>query len=210
MRQSRSSGHKGRFLKQVALWTSVAVIIGMTGAFAVTCVRILRQASRDEARPAAAIIVFGAAEYSGKPSPVLRARLEHAYNLYSRGLAPYIITTGGPGWDPKYTEGGVSRDYLSSRGVPERSIIAETYSDNTLETVERAARIMRRNSFHSCIAVSDPYHLFRIKQMMESEGIEVYVSPRPQGPVRDKDRMANLVREAAGYIAWRLRVTHLR
>src|SRR5579875_1953782 len=87
-------------------------------------------ASRDQAAPADAIAVFGAAEYNGRPSPVLNARLEHALDLYQRGLAPIIITLGG-GEDPQFSEGGVGRDFLLSHGVPDQAIIAETTSGDT-------------------------------------------------------------------------------
>ena len=88
--------------------------------------KIVLEASREELRPADAIVVFGAAEYSGRPSPVYRARLDHAFELFQRGIAPVVITTGGSGSDPDYSEGGVGRDYLMRRGIPERSLIAET------------------------------------------------------------------------------------
>ncbi len=196
-------------LRAFVWWTLIALLVAFTATFLLTCVRIVLQAHQDEARHADAIVVFGAAEYSGKPSPVLRARLDHAFDLYQRNLAPIMITTGGAGWDPTYTEGGVSKDYLVSLGVPERQIIAETWSDNTSESASRVARIMQRNGMHSCIAVSDPYHLFRIKQMLRKNGINVYVSPRPQGKVPDKLRLQNLAHEAASYIAWRMHITDL-
>src|SRR5206468_280898 len=128
------------------------------------CFGILRQSSRDEAQIADAIVVFGAAEYAGKPSPVYRARLDHALALFNQNLAPTVITTGGTAWDPNYSEGGVGRDYLASKGIRDQHLIAETWSDNTLESAERVARIMRMNGMRSCVAVSDPYHLFRIKR----------------------------------------------
>src|SRR6516162_5243482 len=93
--------------------------------------RIMREASFDQARPVDAIVVFGAAEYVGHPSPVYRARLDHAYDLFQRGLAPVIITTGGAGKDPHFSEGQVGRDYLESRGIPDVSLIAETQGGDT-------------------------------------------------------------------------------
>ncbi|MBI4873759.1 MAG: YdcF family protein, partial [Acidobacteria bacterium] len=86
---------------------------------------IARQSSLDEARPADVIVVLGAAEYRGRPSPVLRGRLDHAYDLYRRGLAPRILTTGGSGGDPDYTESEVGRAYLLGRGVPSDAIVVE-------------------------------------------------------------------------------------
>src|SRR5207248_9784986 len=127
-----------------------------------------------------AIVVFGAAEYAGRPSPVLRARLDHALLLYGRGLAPYIIVTGGAGEDPQFSEGGVGRDYLVRRGAPEDRVIAETQSRNTREQAERVATIMRANRMASCIAVSDAYHIFRAKAALERLGMIAYGAPRPE------------------------------
>ena len=124
----------------------------------------------DEARPADAIVVFGAAEYVGHPSPVYRARLDHAYDLFQRGLAPVIITTGGAGNDPHYSEGQVGRDYLEARGIPDVNLIAETQGDDTDESTQRVAVIMHANGMHSALLVSDAYHLYRAKQMMAREG----------------------------------------
>jgi len=154
--------------------------VALVAFYLVTCIRIIRQSNEDEARPADAIVVFGAAEYAGHPSPIFRARLDHAFDLYERKLARVVIVSGGSGGDPTFNEGGVGRDYLASRGIPDQHLIAETQAGNTSESAERVAVIMRTNGWSSCDAVSDPYHLFRIKKMMASQGIVAYVSPRPQ------------------------------
>ena len=173
--------------------------------FAWTCVRIVAQAGRDEAQAADAIVVFGAAEYFGKPSPVYRARLDHAFDLYERKLAPVVITTGGSGGEQRFTEGSVGRDYLNERGIGDRNLIAETQSDNSAESAERIAIIMAANNMHSCIAVSDPYHVFRIKQLLQAQGRVVYVSPRkPEIPASIGARTEHVMREAASYTLWRL------
>jgi uncharacterized SAM-binding protein YcdF (DUF218 family) len=141
------------------------------------------QAERDEARPADAIVVFGAAEYNGAPSPVFRARLDLAFDLEERGLALLIITTGGSGGDPKFTEGGVGRDYLIQRGVAAEKILAETESQTTYENVQATARLLRRRGAKTCIAVSDGFHLYRIKLMFTPTGITAYASPAPASPI---------------------------
>ncbi|HYA95879.1 MAG TPA: YdcF family protein [Terriglobales bacterium] len=172
---------------------------------AVTIVRIERQSWRDEAHPADCIVVFGAAEYSGRPSPVLRARLDHAFNLFQRGLAPVVITTGGYGGDPRFSEGGVGRVYLMGRGVPEADIIAETQADNTDQSVERVAAIMNENGMHTCIAVSDSYHIFRIKKMLEHHGFTVCGAPRPQTRAPSGWHETVLIlREVVSYTLWRI------
>jgi len=189
-------------------WVVATILAGVLGWCAVLFVKIQRQSWRDEARSADAIIVFGAAEYSGRPSPVWRARLDHAYDLFHRGLAPIVITTGGAGEDPHFTEGGVGRAYLMSRGVPEQQLIAETQADNTDESVERVATILRRNGLRTCLAVSDGYHIFRIKQMLERQGFAVYGSPRPPlHPATQWQRFELTSREVISYSLWRMHIT---
>jgi uncharacterized SAM-binding protein YcdF (DUF218 family) len=169
--------------------------------------QIMRHAGVDEARPADAIVVFGAAEYVGHPSPVYRARLDHAYELFQRGLAPLIITTGGAGNDPRYSEGQVGRDYLESRGVPDVNLIAETRGHNTEESVQRVATILRANDMHSALLVSDAYHLYRARQMMTYEGVQVYVSPRPGSvPKTAIGRWMSALRESFSYLLYRAHV----
>ncbi len=175
--------------------------------FVYGCIGVVRQSGREEAQRADAIVVFGAAEYAGRPSPVYRARLDHAFALYQLKLAATVITTGGTAWDPTYSEGGVGRDYLASKGVADPHLIAETWSDNTLESAERVARIMRANGMRSCIAVSDPYHLFRIKKMMQAQGVTTYTSPRPQPGITKQGKFEQVMREAFSYTLWKL---HLR
>ncbi len=184
---------------------AAAALALVLAAFAVTACFIVRQGSRDEARQADAIIVFGAAEYAGRPSPVYRARLDHAYDLFQRGLAPMVITTGGAGADPKFNEGGVGRDYLSRRGIPDRSLIAETQSEDTAESAQRVSAILRTNGMHNIIAVSDAYHIFRIKGLLRRHGIVAFGSPRPDSVPRTwRARTVALLRESASYIFWRL------
>ena len=156
-----------------------------------------------------AIVVFGAAEYSGHPSPVLRARLDHALDLFHLGLAPVIITTGGAASDPHFSEGGVGRDYLMHHGVPERSLIAETQGRDTAESAERVAVIMRANGLHSCIAVSDAYHVFRIRKLLEHQGVgPVYTAPRLESrPHSIFQRAEAALREATSYLLWKMGVT---
>jgi len=190
---------------RIILSLAALCVLGFT---AVTFVRVELQSWRNEARPADCIVVFGAAEYSGRPSPVWRARLDHAYNLFQRGLAPIVITTGGYGGDPKFSEGGVGRVYLMGRGIPEKDIIAETQADNTDESVERVAAIMNENGMHTCIAVSDGYHIFRIKRMLERQGFTVYGAPRPQTrPYSMWQRAVFLLREVVSYTLWRMHIT---
>lgn len=191
--------------KRRLLWLVVLAILAYIG---ITFYLISRQAARDEARPADVIIVFGAAEYAGRPSPIYRARLDHGFALYQKGLAKYIIATGGRGDDPTYSEGGVGRDYLIGRGVPERNVIAETQSDDTSDSARRVANIMRANGMKDCIAVSDAYHLYRIKRMMGRQGVTAYASPRPPSrPMLWRERSIYYLREVLSITLWRLHIT---
>lgn len=175
----------------------------------VTAAEVIETSSRQELHAADAIVVFGAAEYSGHPSPVLRARLDHALDLFHRGIAPVVITTGGAAADPHFSEGGVGRDYLIHHGVPERSIIAETQGRDTAESAVRVAVIMRANGLHSCVAVSDAYHVFRIRKLLEHQGVRpVYTAPRlDTRPHTIFQRAGAALREAISYLLWKIGIT---
>ncbi len=156
------------------------------------------------AAPVDAIVVFGAAEYDGRPSPVYRARLDHALSLFKRGIAPLLITLGGNGGD-QYNEGAVGREYLMGMGVPESVIIAETESRNTEESARRVSVIARANGLRRLVIVSDGTHLFRIHEICAADGLDVLTSPRPrvqvEGGSQDFERISH---EILSYTAWRL------
>ena len=164
--------------------------------------RIERQSTVDEARPADMILVLGAAEYHGRPSPVLRARLDHALDLYHRKLASRIMTTGGSGGEPVFTEGGVGRTYLMSHGVPSEAIVVETEGETTVQSIALAGEIIRRMGLNSVIVVSDGYHIYRVKRMLQFRGLEVYGSPRKDHNPPPRERW-KYMRQAFGYILWR-------
>ena len=189
------------------LWAVALAAAGVAVLLGISSVRIVREAGLQEVHPADAIVVFGAAEYAGRPSPVYRARLDHAYDLFQRGTAPVVITTGGSAADPTFSEGGVGHDYLMHRGIPEAKLIAETQGTDTASSAERVAVIMRTNRMRSCVAVSDEYHVFRIRKLLEHEGVQVFVAPRPDSRPRSVwQRMLAVLREAASYLAWRLNI----
>lgn len=161
-------------------------------------------ANEDNAQSADAIAVFGAAEYNGRPSPVFHARLDHAVDLYRKHIAPVIITLGGGGdKDSGKTEGGVGRDYLLANGVPFGNIIAETRSTDTEQQVNRLAEIARENGFHHIVVVSDSTHLFRIRALCQSAGLDVYTSPRATiGHISRYDMASRYFHEILSYTAW--------
>jgi uncharacterized SAM-binding protein YcdF (DUF218 family) len=183
----------------------VAVFLLYTGRIAY---RIVQASHGDPIRKADAIIVFGAAEYVGRPSPVLKARLDHALALYDQGLAPVVITTGGAGLDPVYSEGGVGRDYLTKHGIPDVSLIAETHADDTAESADRVGAIMHKNRMKTALVVSDAYHMFRIKQMMMRVGVQAIAAPRPDSvPKTFWGRVYGVGRETVSFCAWKLHIT---
>jgi vancomycin permeability regulator SanA len=189
------------------LWLLASAVVVVATCLALASVGIVQTAALEELHPANAIVVFGAAEYSGHPSPVYRARLDHAFELYQRGLAPVVITTGGSGGDPSYNEGQVGHDYLMHRGISEANLIAETQGSDTAESAQRVGVIMRANHMSSCVAVSDEYHVFRIRQLLENEEVQVYVAPRPDSrPRTEPERALAVLREAASYLLWRLHI----
>ncbi len=148
---------------------------------------------------------MGAAEYHGRPSQVLQARLNHALVLYLKGLAPYILTTGGSGGDPEFTEGEVGRAYLTQHGVRSEAIITESQGATTAQSLDSAAETMHRMNLHSCIVVSDGYHIFRVKRLLEAQGLKVYGSPRPSAGSLSPTQLRWLyLKQAAGFILWQL------
>ena len=189
---------------RIALLVVFALLAGVVGWCRWVYVQIESYAHLDQAQLVDAIGVLGAAEYDGRPSPVYRARLDHALELYHRGIAPLIITLGGPGGD-QYNEGSVGAGYLISKGVPEADIIAETESRNTEESTRRIAVIARANGLHRLVVVSDDTHMFRIHAICAAEGLDVLTSPRPRPTVEDKTLKAERIgHEILSYTLWRL------
>ncbi|MFT4111889.1 MAG: YdcF family protein [Silvibacterium sp.] len=198
----RRRGRSGR----VIAFTLLLLLIGIAGWTAWVYNQILSYANRDDARPADAIAVFGAAEYDGRPSPVLRARLDHALALYQEKLAPIVVTLGGGDPADLHSEGGVGHDYLLGQGVPERAIIAETESRNTEQSARRLAVIADANHLRTVVVVSDGTHLFRIHALCESLGLTVFTSPRSAGKgLGRKEEAERIAHEILSYSAWRLR-----
>ena len=180
------------------------VVLGviLSGYLFFVAAKIEQQSTVEETQPSDVIMVLGAAEYHGKPSPVLQARLNHALTLYQRHQAPYILTTGGAGGDPDFTEAKVGRDYLAQHGVPSEAIITEAGA-TTAQSVDAAAETMHRMNLHSCIVVSDGYHIYRVKRLMEDKQIQVYGSPRPQTIVlTERQKRLLYLRQAVGFVLW--------
>jgi uncharacterized SAM-binding protein YcdF (DUF218 family) len=197
----RPAGSVLRLLRRLLL---LALLLGAGWSFWVYR-QIEATAGVDNARPADAIAVFGAAEYAGRPSPVLHARLDKAVSLYNRGIAPVIVTLGGGDRNSGKTEGGVGRDYLLANGVPFDHIIAETESTDTDQQVAALAQIAAREHLAHIVVVSDGTHLFRIAYLCRRAGLNVYTSPRaPLGHIDELDVAERIVHEIIGYTTARL------
>jgi uncharacterized SAM-binding protein YcdF (DUF218 family) len=204
LRHTRRSSAGRIFLRRLF---GICLLIAL-GWFVWVYQQIAAVAGQDQAQPADAIAVFGAAEYSGHPSPVLHARLDHAVELYRKQIAPLVITLGGGGdKDSGHTEGGVGRDYLLANGIPFGNIIAETRSTDTEQQVHRLAAIARENNLRSIVVVSDGTHLFRIRELCREVGLRVYTSPRPAlGHISNYDLAMRYFHEMLSYTAMRLHV----
>jgi uncharacterized SAM-binding protein YcdF (DUF218 family) len=160
--------------------------IGMLTVFflwLVSAVTVLFWSSRDEARPAQAIVVLGAAQYAGKPSPVLRARLDHALDLWNHHLASLLILTGGTGsWDTT-SEAAVGRTYAKKHGVPDTAILVENEGRTTSESMRAVAGMLEVRGLQSALLVSDPFHMLRLRILARRFGFTPYTSPTRTSPI---------------------------
>lgn len=164
------------------LWS----IIGLLGIiWLMSLAGVLIWSRRDQARKADAIIVLGAAQYVGRPSPVLRARLDHAVELYHRGMAPRLILTGGTGVGDTTSEAAVSRRYALRRGVPESAIVTENEGHTTRESLRAVAAFLRTHEDTVVVLVSDPFHMFRLSILARRMGLTPYTSPTRTSPISE-------------------------
>ncbi len=161
---------------------TVAVVAVFT-VWIVSAIAVLVWASRDEARPAHAIVVLGAAQYSGKPSPVLRARLNHALDLWNRHLAALLILTGGTGAGDTTSEAAVGRNYARKHGVPDSAILVENEGRTTSESMRAVAAMLEVRGLQSALLVSDPFHMLRLRILARRFGFTPYTSPTQTSPI---------------------------
>lgn len=163
-----------------------ALTVGVIIVFAVWLVSIsavVMWSRRDEARPAQAIVVLGAAQYAGKPSPVLRARLDHAIELWDRHLASLLILTGGTGAGDTTSEAAVGRTYARKHGVPDSAIVIETQGRTTSESMRAVAGMLEVRGLQSALLVSDPFHMLRLRILARRFGFTPYTSPTQTSPI---------------------------
>jgi uncharacterized SAM-binding protein YcdF (DUF218 family) len=158
------------FITVVALWL-------------ISAASVLIWSARDEARPAQAIVVLGAAQYAGKPSPVLRARLDHALELWNRHLASLLILTGGTGTGDTTSEAAVGRNYARKRGVPDSAILVENEGRTTSESMRAVAGMLEVRGLQSALLVSDPFHMLRLRILARRFGFTPFTSPTRTSPI---------------------------
>lgn len=170
----------------------------------VTFGQVVLASRRDGARPADAIVVFGAAQYNGKPSAVLRARLDHALALYRRHLAPTVVVTGGRQTGDAFTEASTSANYLLARGIPDNAILREVKGTDSWNSLAAAANELRRRNKTSVVLVSDPFHSARIAAMAKELGLRAAVSPTRTSPIRGRAELGYLVRETGAVAGGRI------
>lgn len=151
--------------------------------YAVTVVQVWRAARADDARPSQAIVVLGAAQYGGRPSPAFAARLDHAQALYGQGVASRIVVTGGKQPGDQFTEAGVGADYLIALGVPDDAILREVSSRNSWESLQASARFLFPRGIRRVVLVSDPFHSLRIRLTAEEIGFDAVTSPTRTSPI---------------------------
>jgi uncharacterized SAM-binding protein YcdF (DUF218 family) len=171
---------------------------------AVTFVQVWVTSRQDHAAASDAIIVLGAAQYDGEPSPVLAARLDHAAELYRRGLAPLIVVTGGRQEGDRFTEAEAGAEYLEDLGIPGNVIERETTSTHSWESLAAAARFLREDGFERVLLVSDPYHSHRIEAIAEELGLDASVSPTRTSPTDGVGELRAMLRETAAVAVGRI------
>ena len=165
--------------------------------FGVTFIQVWRTSRHDGARPAQALIVLGAAQYDGRPSPVLRARLDHAADLWHRKIAPVVVVTGGKASGDRFTESQAGANYLHTKGVPDEAILREATGRTSWQSLSASARFLRQRGIHDVVLVSDPFHAARIRGIASELGLAAATSPTRTSPIKGLSEFRHLVTETA-------------
>jgi uncharacterized SAM-binding protein YcdF (DUF218 family) len=161
------------------------IILAAGSVYTVALVMVLVVSQEDQRHPADAIVVLGAAQYNGRPSPVFRARLDHALQLYREGLAPRLVVTGGVGRGDTMSEATVARHYLLNRKVPPGAVISQPQGRSTRASMTAVAAWLQAAHLKRVILVSDPFHMFRLRLEARRTGLEAYTSPTESSPISD-------------------------
>ncbi|MBU4421802.1 YdcF family protein [Candidatus Parcubacteria bacterium] len=187
-------------------WKKMIILtgIGIFGLFFILTILIYKYSYIDDKQKADAIVVLGASQWDGKPSPVFRARLDHAHELYNEKYAPLIILTGGIGDGEKFSESYVGTIYLSNRGIHEKDILIEEKGRTSWQSLKNVAEIMREREIDSIILVSDGFHLMRLQKMANDLGIRNFISAAKESPVSKNKfiKFKYVVREAFVFLMY--------
>ncbi|MDP9072988.1 MAG: YdcF family protein [Actinomycetota bacterium] len=175
-----------------ALLAVVAVVFVYLG---VTFIQVWQASRQDQARPVQAIVVLGAAQYNGVPSPDLKARLDHAYTLWTRHLADVVVVTGGKQPGDRFTEATASADYLAGLGIPQVAILREVGGRNSWQSLASSASFLKQRRLVTVLLVSDPFHDKRIALMADELGLKPYVSPTRTSPLGTGAEVVNYAKE---------------
>ena len=159
------------------------VLLAGTIVYTVSLIMVLVVSQQDQRQPVDAIVVLGAAQYNGRPSPVLRARLEHAIELYRDGEAPIVIVTGGVGRGDTTSEAAVAARYLAAHGVPDTAVVVQGEGRNTRASMNAVREWLRARRLHRVLLVSDPFHMFRLRLEARRTSLEAYTSPTESSPI---------------------------
>ena len=189
---------------RLAVKLVAALVALVTLYMGVTYVQVWQASRRDQARPVDAIVVFGAAQYDGTPSPVLQARLDHAADLYKREVAEVIVVTGGGQPGDRTTEAGASAAYLKRQGVPESALLREIEGRTSWQSLASAANFLKRQGRTRVVLVSDPFHNARIASMAGELGLEGYVSPTTTSPIGGSEEVKFLAKETVAVALGRI------
>ncbi len=184
-----------RRLLKLSLRVAIALFAVSIAYLSVVFVQVWLAARRDDARPADAIIVLGAAQFDGRPSKILAARLDHAVDLYRRRIAPVVVVTGGKQPADRFTEASVGASYLHDRQVPEGAILRETTGRSSWESLAAAARFLKQRHLTSVVLVSDPYHSARIEDVAHAVGLKAATSPTRTSPIKGAGEWRRFVTE---------------
>lgn len=194
---------RSRRLRRVVL-AMVLVLVAVVGYYGVTLWQVHAVGAGDQARPVDAIVVMGAAQYDGRPSPQLQARLDHALGLWRFGVAPLVVVTGGKQPLDRFTEAEASAAYLVDNGVPLEALVLEGEGTNSYDSLAATAALLRERGLSTVVLVSDPFHSLRIRLTAEELGLEAYVSPTRTSPVDGAEAFAREMKEAAGVALGRI------
>ena len=181
-------------------WVSLATFLFATAFlyYAITLAQVVQTGRSHSASPAGAIVVMGAAQYDGRPSPQLAERLDHVLTLWNQGAAPTVMVTGGKQPADRFTEAEASRRYLVDRGIPESAILAESEGRTTYESLEAAAPMLIERGIVEVVLVTDPYHSLRSRLIAEDMGLSVDVASTPSSVVSGWGSVRRHLEEAAG------------